>query len=93
MTECRKPDLKMIDDAASRLYSPAVRRTPQPFTRLLHGLKYRAVQWLKWRATVRELHQLRDRDLRDIGLRRDEIPDVVSYLLDKSKRRWDRGPD
>lgn len=37
-------------------------------------------RWVRRRTTMRELEQLTDRDLKDIGLRRDEIPfyeDVV----------------
>jgi len=42
------------------------------------------VQWLRWRASVMELQQLRDRELRDIGLSRHEIPAVVAFLMGKT---------
>jgi len=44
----------------------------------------RMVLWLQWHASVMELQQLRDRELRDIGLSRHEIPAVVAFLLGKT---------
>jgi uncharacterized protein YjiS (DUF1127 family) len=87
MTECRKPDLKMINDAASRPYSPAPRRTDVYVTGLLRAVRHRFVLWWRWRATVMELQKLRDRELRDIGLARHEIPEVIDFLLGKTDRR------
>jgi uncharacterized protein YjiS (DUF1127 family) len=86
MSECKKPNLKIADDAATRLYSPAPRRA-----RVTRVLWRRLVSWLEWRASVMELQQLRDRDLRDIGLYRHEIPTAVDYLLGRRDRpEWYR---
>ena len=47
----------------------------------LRSLSEKLATWRRYRDAVRELSQLTDRELNDIGIRRGEIEDVVRRSL------------
>ena len=50
----------------------------------LTSLKARFAAWHAYRVTLRELSQLTDRDLADIGICRSDIPAIARRSLDRT---------
>ena len=49
---------------------------------IIQSLAQKFESWLRYRASVRELEQLTDRELEDLGISRGEIPHVVRQAVE-----------
>jgi uncharacterized protein YjiS (DUF1127 family) len=59
-------------------------RTKETIVFDLTSLRARFAAWRAYRVTLRELSQLTDRDLADIGVCRSDIPAIARRALDRA---------
>jgi uncharacterized protein YjiS (DUF1127 family) len=91
--------LHALDPVQVQLSERLGRRTPHRLVRWVHSLVDVLERWRQRSATIRALNGLSDRQLADIGIRREEIPAAVDRALAGANERisWPsnagRGPD
>lgn len=66
-----------MSSISSNLPSGAIANPARNMARRLTGWLYRLLRWEKRRAAIKALQKLDDRELRDIGLHRDQIEGAV----------------
>lgn len=73
--QCNKEGWDGRFESAELLFLPELYRTAQRTSAMLNvnAISKRLRNWNRYRTTVRELSQLTDRDLNDLGIRRGEI--------------------